>query len=225
MITIYLIEFLLFSFLGWLLDSSYRSITEKKLVNAGYFKGPLCPIYGFGGLALLFIFKYFALLPLFPLFILAGISLVVVEYLGGLFAEYFLHLKLWDYSSSRYHLGGHIDLLHSSYWFFLSFFFYYFIFPFTRGMERVIFVPEFIELPLLVIFVVAGIGLTIRRNPLQFLEIKGRVINMTVEKYGDLFANIERMYKTSSTATRHKLQKMINQQLQNTGAYLKKIKP
>lgn len=221
MIALYLLEFLFFSFLGWLLDSSYRSLTERKWVNAGYFKGPFCPIYGFGGLALLSVFTYFSFLPLFILFMVAGISLVIVEYLGGVFAEHFLRLKLWDYSSSHYHLGGHIDLLHSSYWFFLSVSCYYLFFPFMKIIEKVIFVPEFLELPLLVIFVVAGIGLTVKRNPLQFLEIKGKVINMTVEKYGDLFANIERMYMTGSARARYKLQKMIEQQLHNTGAYLK----
>ncbi|HLC71131.1 MAG TPA: putative ABC transporter permease [Candidatus Nanoarchaeia archaeon] len=225
MITIYLLEFLIFSFLGWLLDSGYRSITERKWINAGYFKGPLCPIYGFGGLALLLVFTYFSFLPLFVLFMVAGVSLVMVEYLGGVFAEHILHLKLWDYSSSHYHLGGHVDLLHSSYWFFLSVSCYYLLFPFMKLIENTISVPEFIELPLLVIFVMTGIGLTVRRNPLQFLEIKGRVIDMTVEKYGDLFTNIEHMYKAGSATARHRLQKMIEQQLRNTGAYLKRMKP
>lgn len=224
MITTYLLEFLFFSFIGWLLDSTYRSITEQKWINAGYFKGPFCPIYGFGGLALLLVFKYFFFLPLFLLFMVAGVSLVVVEYLGGLFAEHFLRLKLWDYSSSHYHLGGHIDILHSSYWFFLSVSCYYLLFPLMKTMEGALAVPEFIELPLLVIFVVAGVGLTVRKNPLQFLVIKGKVINMTVERYGELFSNIQQMYRAGSSTAKHKLRKIIEQQLYHSGAYLKKIK-
>ena len=49
MITIYLIEFLIFLFIGWVIDSAYRSVASSKLRNSGYFKGPFCPIYGFGG--------------------------------------------------------------------------------------------------------------------------------------------------------------------------------
>lgn len=224
MFTLYLLEFLFFSFLGWLLDSGYRSLTERKWINAGYFKGPFCPIYGFGGLALLFVFKYLAFLPLFLLFVIGGISVVVVEYIGGIFAEKVLRLKLWDYSSSSYHLGGYIDILHSSYWFFLSVLSYYFIFPLLTMMEKAIAVPEFIELPMLIIFVGGALWLTVRKNPAQFLEIKGKVINMTVERYGEIFSNIQRMYHTSSVTAKHKLRKLIEQQLHHTGAYLKRIK-
>lgn len=224
MITLYLLEFLFFSFLGWLLDSGYRSLTEKKWINAGYFKGPCCPIYGWGGLALLFVFKYLTFLPLFFLLVIGGISVVAVEYLGGLFAEKVLRLKLWDYSSSKYHLGGHIDLLHSFYWLLLSVFFYYGLLPPLSLAEKIIIVPEFVELPALVIFVGGSIWLTIRKNPAQFLEIKGKVINMTVERYSDLFSNIQKMYRTASFPDRNKLQKLIREQLRNTGAYLKKIR-
>jgi len=225
MITIYLLEFLVFSFLGWILDSGYRSLTERKWINAGYFKGPFCPIYGFGGLALLFVFTYLDFISLPLLFILGGVSLVLVEYLGGVFAENILHLKLWDYSSSKYHLRGHIDLLHSFYWFFLSILFYYALLAPFRTLEKFILVPEFVELPLLIIFVGGAVWLTVRKNQAQFLDIKGKVMNITVERYQELFSNIQQMYQTTSLPSKKRLYAVIQQQLRHTGAYLKKIKP
>ena len=39
--------FYIYSFLGWLWESSYVSIKEKKLVNRGFVAGPVCTIYGF----------------------------------------------------------------------------------------------------------------------------------------------------------------------------------
>ena len=117
MLTLYLLEFLAFSSLGWLIDSGYRSLTDKKWINAGFFKGPICPIYGFGALVLLFILKYLSFLHPFMLILCASLGLVLVEYLGGIFTEKVLKVKLWDYSFSKYQLGGHIDLLHSVYWF------------------------------------------------------------------------------------------------------------
>ncbi len=225
MITIYILEFFIFSFLGWLLDSGYRSITEKKWINAGYFKGPFCPIYGFGGLVLLFVFTYLDFVSLPWLFILGGISLVLVEYLGGVFVENILHLKLWDYSSSKHHLKGHIDLLHSLYWFLLSILFYYTLLSPFHTLEKSILVPEFVELPLLLIFGGGAVWLTVRKNPAQFLDIKGKVMNLTVERYQELFSNIQRMYQTASLPGKKKLYVVIKRQLRNTGAYLKKIKP
>ena len=37
------------SFLGWILESAYRSYRERRLVNAGFLSGPFVPIYGLGG--------------------------------------------------------------------------------------------------------------------------------------------------------------------------------
>ena len=129
MLAVYVIEFLLFSFMGWVIDSLYRSITDKKWVNAGYFRGPICPIYGFGALALIFFLKYFAFLPVWGMLLLCWLALIVVEYVGGIFSEKVLGLKLWDYSESSYHLGGHIDILHSFYWGILAAAFYYLVYP------------------------------------------------------------------------------------------------
>ena len=42
--------FLIYSFLGWIMESIFRSIIEKKVINTGFLKGPICPIYGFGAL-------------------------------------------------------------------------------------------------------------------------------------------------------------------------------
>ena len=90
MLAVYVIEFLLFSFIGWVIDSVYRSVTERKWVNAGYFRGPICPIYGFGGLALVFFVKYFEDLPVFGMLLLCWVALIVVEYVGGI-----LVLPMW----------------------------------------------------------------------------------------------------------------------------------
>lgn len=38
--------FLIYSFLGWAMESIYRSILEKKMINTGFLRGPVCPIYG-----------------------------------------------------------------------------------------------------------------------------------------------------------------------------------
>ena len=38
--------FIIYSFLGWIMESIVRSVSEKKIINTGFLKGPVCPIYG-----------------------------------------------------------------------------------------------------------------------------------------------------------------------------------
>ena len=51
--------FIIYSILGWILESIYRSICEKKIVNTGFLKGPFCPIYGIGAIIMILFFERF----------------------------------------------------------------------------------------------------------------------------------------------------------------------
>ncbi len=52
----YNIIFLIYSFLGWVLESVYKSLLTRKIVNSGFITGPFCPIYGFGAVILYIFF-------------------------------------------------------------------------------------------------------------------------------------------------------------------------
>lgn len=45
--------FYLYSFLGWVWESCYVSVRQRRWVNRGFLNGPLLPIYGFGALSVL----------------------------------------------------------------------------------------------------------------------------------------------------------------------------
>ena len=48
---IYLLAFFfIYSFLGWVLESVVKTVSQKKLVNSGFLYGPFCPIYGIGAI-------------------------------------------------------------------------------------------------------------------------------------------------------------------------------
>ena len=51
--------FIIYSILGWVLESIFRSICEKKLINTGFLKGPFCPIYGVGALIMIILLDGF----------------------------------------------------------------------------------------------------------------------------------------------------------------------
>jgi uncharacterized membrane protein len=222
MLAIYVIEFVLFSVIGWLIDSGYRSVVDKKWINAGYFKGPICPIYGFGALALIFFVKYFDFLPVGGMLLLCWLALIVVEYVGGIFSEKVLGLKLWDYSEASYHLGGHIDVLHSFYWGILVVAFYYLVYPFVFLFEQMVVVPELFDLPVFVLFMVVALTVTVRKDPTRFLEVSNSVVTMTLDQYQQLFPLLKRLSMMHKGKQYEDLKKKVNERLRGMNFELRK---
>ena len=101
--------FLIYSCLGWCLEVVYAAVTTGKLVNRGFLNGPVCPIYGFGMVIVLY-----ALTPLVDntlLLYLGGVILPSALELVGGWALYKLYrTRWWDYSDSPFNIGGYICL-------------------------------------------------------------------------------------------------------------------
>lgn len=105
-----LAAFVLYSILGWALESTYMSFCNHKLTNRGFGKGPFCPIYGFGG-----VLGYLILSPLrgklVKLYFFGAILATTFEYLVGIGMIRFLGELWWDYNNKPfqlpwYHLPG-----------------------------------------------------------------------------------------------------------------------
>ncbi|MCD8121654.1 MAG: hypothetical protein LUE65_05345 [Clostridiales bacterium] len=110
-----LVFFLVYSFLGWCVEVAYHAVTFGKVVNRGFLNGPVCPIYGFGMLAVIVL-----LLPveehLFLLF-LGGLCLTsVIELFGGWALYRLFHMRWWDYTNEPFNLGGYVCLKFSLMW-------------------------------------------------------------------------------------------------------------
>lgn len=48
----YIIYFMIYSFVGWSMEVICKLFELKKFVNRGFLIGPICPIYGYGVLAI-----------------------------------------------------------------------------------------------------------------------------------------------------------------------------
>jgi uncharacterized membrane protein len=124
-----IVLFAIYSFMGWVIESVYRSISQRLLINAGFLYGPFLPIYGSGAA---FIISLEFLIHHWPLpikLIVYGIVLTLTEYLTGLTFEKVFKLKLWDYSDSRFNFQGRVSLLFSLCWTALALIFIIFIHP------------------------------------------------------------------------------------------------
>lgn len=91
--------FFIYSFLGWVCETVYCSVGSRHFVNRGFLNGPLCPVYGFGALIVVFAMQPFS--KNIVLTFLAGMILTsALEYITGWLLEMLFHLKLWDYSAA-----------------------------------------------------------------------------------------------------------------------------
>ncbi len=109
----YLIVFLICSFLGWIAEVIYNAPLDGEITNRGFLNGPVCPIYGFGGLAIFVILNPFENNPVL-VFILGMIMTSIIEYITHYGMEKFYKIRLWDYSNYFLNIRGRVCLLNSS---------------------------------------------------------------------------------------------------------------
>jgi len=124
--------FLIYSFLGWVLESIFKTIIEKKFVNSGFLIGPFCPIYGFGAVIMYLFLEQVQGRPILA-FCLGFVILSAWEYIVGLCLEKIFHTTYWDYSDHKFNLQGRICLENSAFWGLLSVAFIDYIHPFIES--------------------------------------------------------------------------------------------
>lgn len=107
--------FIIYSFFGWILETVYKSIMQKKFINSGFLYGPFCPIYGFGTLIMYVCLKDFKS-NILLVFIMSFVILSIWEYLVGLFLELVFKTKYWDYSYRKFNIQGRVCLFNSTIW-------------------------------------------------------------------------------------------------------------
>ncbi len=107
--------FLVYGIMGWIVETLYISFCNKKLTNRGFIHGPICPIYGFGG-----ILVHSALRPfsdnVILIFIFGLILATFVEYMAARLMIRAFGCLWWDYSNKPFNYKGIICLESSVAW-------------------------------------------------------------------------------------------------------------
>ncbi len=107
--------FFIYAFVGWCCEVIFAAFQQKRFVNRGFLLGPVCPVYGFGVVAVLEMLEPLKSRPV-SVFILSMLVTSAVELLVGVIAEKLMHVKLWDYEGLPGNLGGYICLPFSLMW-------------------------------------------------------------------------------------------------------------
>lgn len=105
----YFLVFIIYSFCGWIVEIIDQYFEKGEVINRGFLIGPYCPIYGVGGLFMIFTLKKFMDNP-FILIIMAMLICSILEYLTGFLMEKIFHARWWDYSDKKLNLNGRICL-------------------------------------------------------------------------------------------------------------------
>lgn len=134
----YIALFAIYSFCGWIIEVIYRSVTQRRFVNAGFLYGPFVPIYGVGALVLVLLQYLFQSWHFVPRIIIFGLALSIIEYLVSYFSEKIFKLVLWDYSENKFNLHGRVCLRFSLFWTALAIIFVTYVHPVTLQIVAMI---------------------------------------------------------------------------------------
>lgn len=178
--------FIIYSFLGWVMESIVRTICEKKLINTGFLHGPFCPIYGIGSIILFLLLRNFEN-RLVLLFFSGIIVLTFWEYIVGVMLEKIFKTKYWDYSDQKFNFQGRICLVNSICWGVLAVLLVKYIHPFIENLVS--------KVDITILYYIIGITSFLMLIDMIISIIKVKNIQSTLEQVEKLNKEIKEKLK------------------------------
>lgn len=193
------------------MESIFRSIMEKKIINTGFLKGPICPIYGIGAI-IMFTFLQSLENNIVLLFLVSIIILTLWEYIVGVMLEKIFHTRYWDYSDHKFNIQGRICLSNSIYWGVLGVVFVKYIHPNIQNLIQKVDIKllYFIVTILMVVFIVDMITSIVKikniKSTLEKIEELNKEIREKIKEIKILPKEIQEKEKLIAS---EKLQKLV----------------
>ncbi len=107
----FILVFAIYSFLGWLYESTICSfLTKKKFINRGFLIGPYCPIYGVGATLCTAFFNEYNSSNVFFIFLICAVGACIIEYITSYIFEKLFNTRWWDYSRLPFNIKGRVCL-------------------------------------------------------------------------------------------------------------------
>ncbi len=105
--------FILYSFMGWILETTATAFKKRQFANRGLVNGPFCIIYGFTAVILT---VFTVGLSAFWIFVGSMVLATLIEWTSGHLVEKIYHERWWDYSGITFNLDGYICAPMSAFW-------------------------------------------------------------------------------------------------------------
>lgn len=111
----YFVEFMFYSFLGWVWESIYCTAKNKAWQDRGFLFGPICPIYGSCVILVKLLFELVPSVsspdfPVWAIFLICMIGSAIAEFCTSWVLEKRFHAMWWDYSKLPLNIQGRICL-------------------------------------------------------------------------------------------------------------------
>lgn len=183
--------FWIFAICGWIIEMVFCTIVDKQVVNRGFFIGPYCPIYGFGGISMLLFLPY----KDSPLvcFILSLVVCTLIEYFTSYIMEKLFKVRWWDYSNDSFNINGRVCLRNALAFGALGVLVTRYVYPFFKGILDSL-SDNTINIIALIIFVLTLTDIIVSFKAMS--KIKD-IINKNIDnlKNIDATANIKKLIK------------------------------
>lgn len=203
--------FIIYSFLGWVLESVTKTVMQRKWVNSGFLFGPFCPIYGIGAIIMyLFLDSFKGKWIL--LFLIGFFVLSVWEYIVGWLLEKFFQTKYWDYSNYKFNIHGRVCLMNSIFWGILGVLFVNVIHPFIDAKIQLIPENHLIYLNILLYaYIIVDVITSIIK--VKNIDIKLKKISELGENIKEKLEKLEEMKKSPNLkqANLENIQDIVNE--------------
>ncbi|MBQ2444509.1 MAG: putative ABC transporter permease [Clostridia bacterium] len=195
MINKYFVEFIIFSFLGWVWETIYCTICNKKWENRGFLFGTVCPIYGVGSIAAFIMLDIIKLnnlpaLTWWQIFLIGLLGSAVLEYSTSLLLEKLFHAYWWDYSNMPFNINGRICVPASIGFALVGLLIVFVIYPFFEYVSTLI-MPIFIDIAAFIFLILFTVDMTLTISSLTDIQRKIEAIDDNINLHmGDIVENI-----------------------------------
>jgi len=127
--------FYIYSIIGWIIETIYVSIKQKKLANRGFLIGPYCPIYGLSSVLMIILLSKYKE-DFLVLFIMGMFIPSLLEYITSFVLEKIFRVRWWDYSNKMFNIDGRVCLSNSFIFGLLCIFLILYLNPFINNIKN-----------------------------------------------------------------------------------------
>ena len=115
----YVLCFFFYSLIGWVWETIFCTFTRHRWANRGFLYGPICPIYGAGGIAIQLLVQLLTSLTgaasatefaWWQIFLFSFVVCTILEYITHYLLEKLFHAYWWDYTNMPLNINGRICL-------------------------------------------------------------------------------------------------------------------
>ena len=203
-VVIFFLLFITYSFLGWLMEVGCKLVESKKFVNRGFLLGPICPIYGYGVLGILFLIGSDTK-DILAVFLKSILICSILEYFTSYIMEKMFKARWWDYSNKKYNINGRVCLETMLPFGILGTFIVYILNPLVLGGIKLIpdWVRNVLAIVLFIMYVIdniisfkvmSSIKGEIKHQRTDNTELIKKRINKWLEKNSILYRRIKKAY-------------------------------